>query len=602
MRRLRTQELVILFTLLPVWALCLALFTLDPGHARGLRIPFLLQSAQSATEYPVVAAHRPDFSLPPDAPGVGARLLRYGDTDLRGAGAVRAWAVALAETQPDRSLRVEFEDAGQTRETVVHLTPEAYPWRVPLLALGFGLTAVLVILRAPDSRVAQAFLPASLVWTLTWIQFQGSEIWITYAFVAERTITGCLWAPLILRTALLFPENVRPRSERLPRWPWIFAALGLTWTSRWFDFPLPIAVGTVANAGLGAVYIATLLAVLARNYRRADPVGRRQVRWVVYGVYVGNLPVLVAIVAALVEPSLWWLWDASTAGLVVIPIFIFLAITRSNLLDVDRIISVTASYTLLLVVMAVAVLAAAPALARSACDLAEAAPEPCTPAVSAVIAVSLVLLHGALRPRLERSFFAERYALQSQFEKLLALLSSAKDPETLMKVVGERLDALLRPECCVLYGRAEPVFAPVFVRGRVVPTGFEIDGALARILVERSAPLDLERGGLDGLGLGAAERSALESLGASALLPVSRGDTLAGFVCLGPKKSGDVYTGTDLTLLAALASRISAELLRFGEQQLLREARVLEGRLRRYVPASVRAQLARGAELEARRT
>jgi class 3 adenylate cyclase len=362
---------------------------------------------------------------------------------------------------------------------------------------------------------------------------------------------------------------------------------------------LPIAVGTVANAGLGAVYIATLLAVLARNYRQADPVGRRQVRWVVYGVYVGNLPVLVAIVAALVEPSLWWLWDASTAGLAVIPIFIFLAITRSNLLDVDRIISVTASYTLLLVVLAVTVLAAAPVLARSACDLAEVAPEPCTPAVSAVIAVSLVLLHGTLRPRLERSFFAERYALQSQFETLLALLSSAKDPETLMKVVGERLDALLRPECCVLYGRAEPVFAPVFVRGRVVPTPFEIDGALAGILVERSAPLDLERDGLDGLGLGAAERSALESLGASALLPVTRGDTLAGFICLGPKKSGDVYTGTDLTLLAALASRISAELLRFGEQQLLREARVLEGRLRRYVPASVRAQLARGAELEA---
>jgi hypothetical protein len=42
---------------------------------------------------------------------------------------------------------------------------------------------------------------------------------------------------------------------------------------------------------------------------------------VVCGVYLGSLPVLVAIVAALIDPSLWWLWDASATGLLVIQLF-----------------------------------------------------------------------------------------------------------------------------------------------------------------------------------------------------------------------------------------------------------------------------------------
>ena len=61
------------------------------------------------------------------------------------------------------------------------------------------------------------------------------------------------------------------------------------------------------------------------------------------------------------------------------------------------------------------------------------------------------------------------------------------------------------------------------------------------------------------------DRAALDALGAAVLLPISRGNSLAAVICLGHKRSGDVYIGTDLALLTAAAHAISRELRRFDE-------------------------------------
>jgi class 3 adenylate cyclase len=88
-------------------------------------------------------------------------------------------------------------------------------------------------------------------------------------------------------------------------------------------------------------------------------------------------------------------------------------------------------------------------------------------------------------------------------------------------------------------------------------------------------------------------------LGAAVVLPVSRNGSLAAFVCLGHKRSGDVYTATDLALLAAVTAKISSELQRFSEAEILNQARVMQDSLRRYVPGVVAARLESGSELEA---
>jgi class 3 adenylate cyclase len=133
------------------------------------------------------------------------------------------------------------------------------------------------------------------------------------------------------------------------------------------------------------------------------------------------------------------------------------------------------------------------------------------------------------------------------------------------------------------------------LRGRAVPAVFESDGPLGAALARRSAPLaaDAWRSGGPST-LGPFDRAVLETLGAVVVLPVRRRDALVAIVCLGAKRSGDIYTPTDLTLLGAVARKVSDELERFELADIIERGRIMEGALRRYVPAAVTAQLASG--------
>src|SRR5262249_13701652 len=153
-------------------------------------------------------------------------------------------------------------------------------------------------------------------------------------------------------------------------------------------------------------------------------------------------------------------------------------------------------------------------------------------------------------------------------------------------LVGERLDALVRPRSCLIYAPLGPCFGPVFARGtdeRGEPPNLQTDGAVISALRTRTAPLDVSRWTRAGMPAHA-EGAALPALGTSTIVPVRRGQELAAAIFLGAKRSGDVYTPTDLTLLAAVADKVSGELLRFDTADILRQEREMSEGLRRYVP------------------
>jgi class 3 adenylate cyclase len=151
----------------------------------------------------------------------------------------------------------------------------------------------------------------------------------------------------------------------------------------------------------------------------------------------------------------------------------------------------------------------------------------------------------------------------------------------------------------VVYARAGESFAPVFVEGRAVPPALTAGSPLAATLAERRRPLALSADGRrpDPATLGPFDRAALEMLAVEVIVPVRR-EALVAFLCLGPKRSGDVYTSSDLSHLAAVAEAVSSELRRFDQEQLIREARAMQEALRRYVPGAVAEELASGAALE----
>ncbi|MCI0546153.1 MAG: adenylate/guanylate cyclase domain-containing protein, partial [Candidatus Rokubacteria bacterium] len=173
-------------------------------------------------------------------------------------------------------------------------------------------------------------------------------------------------------------------------------------------------------------------------------------------------------------------------------------------------------------------------------------------------------------------------------------------PQELTRRGGEGIAAIFRPESCAIYARGEADYLPIFVSGRAPPAGFEADGPLAATLHRRREPLVLGGAGRrpEPAPLGPFDRAALESLAAEVVLPVRHREELRALVCLGPKRSGDVYTPTDVTLLSALVDKVSTELLRFDDARLLREGREMARSLRRYVPGAIAEELDRGRELE----
>jgi adenylate cyclase len=81
-------------------------------------------------------------------------------------------------------------------------------------------------------------------------------------------------------------------------------------------------------------------------------------------------------------------------------------------------------------------------------------------------------------------------------------------------------------------------------------------------------------------------------------VPTRRGETVVAFTCLGPKRSGDIYTPEEIAYLTAVANRCSEVLVRLEDEVVIREARELQRSLRRYVPGAVAAEIDGGRDLE----
>ena len=78
-------------------------------------------------------------------------------------------------------------------------------------------------------------------------------------------------------------------------------------------------------------------------------------RWGLYGLFVGTLPPAVLSFVAIADPSWRGLYENSLASQALIPLFFFVALARYDLFDVDRLISMTALWSVVGIVVLAAV-------------------------------------------------------------------------------------------------------------------------------------------------------------------------------------------------------------------------------------------------------
>jgi class 3 adenylate cyclase len=606
--RLKPLDRALLVTLLPLWAV---LFPLHVKYAAEGRLAWLMlgasvSSPEDAASYPSIrsVANDPSILTWAQISGLqpGDRLVRIGNRDLGGVGPIGFFARAAEQASDDNWVYVVVERGGETREGGWQLDTWPYPrwwWDLPALLLWI-VVGVLVLLRSPESRSSRALFHAVACGAIVATGTSGGPYWLTSTTIILSLVFAALTVPLILRFWLVLPDEVAQPSAWEFRLIWLMAPVVLIVNAGFF-FGVPLASWTSFRLGeVVRVVLGVLIVVaLARNYVRSGPVGRRRIKWIVFGVCAGTIPGIGANLMALYDRGLSWLPYATSIFALLVPICFLIAIVRYNLFDIDRLFSTTLSYSGLTIVAVATVLVLLPRVAETASSAVGIAPVSGQIALVILVVLAVLPAQRRLRAGIERVLFKQRHVVDQGVERLLADLTGGSGLEDMAVLTGERLDTLFAPESCVLYARAGATYAPVFQRGAAVPATFEANGPLVAALRSREGPLVAQAGSRREAApdLTPFDRAALETLGAAVLLPIRRREELTGFVCLGPKSSGDVYTSTDVALLAAVGSKLSSELLRLDDRGILQDAWAMQERLRRYVPEPVVSRLAGGHEL-----
>jgi class 3 adenylate cyclase len=374
-------------------------------------------------------------------------------------------------------------------------------------------------------------------------------------------------------------------------------ALGLSWLGvQALNFALGLPTGTLPDRLTGALSIAMpplLGGALFRTYRRSEPLERRQLRWILYTTLISGLPIALVFFAAVWTPQLddrfmdlgWSLLGLCALGYAV-------AVVGYGWLDIDRVISASAAASVLGVALVGGLLAVVPPVASAASTTIGIDPETGRLALSMALAGILVPAYRRLRPWLDRFLFAEQHALAERFETLRAELGASRGVEEMATRAGEGFEALRKPESVASYSRAGEAFTPLFLRGTALPPAFEANSMLVQVLEAKRAPLFARS-----KELGPFERAALETLGAEVVVPLLRETQVIAFTCLGGKRSGDIYTSSDLALLASVSERCEDVIARIDAETLASEAQAMQAALRRYVPGAVADRVLAGDAL-----
>jgi len=570
--RLERRDKLLLASLLAVWLVMIGLEV--RAVARGTAYsPLTVAAAAEPGGYPVIVEFFPWLEAEKSGLQIGDRLIALGGADLKGLGPLGFYVLVPAEAGNARSIGVVFERNGERHRAVIPLGSLRELWPAIPASIAFVATAVLLLVKAsPVEKTRPGFLALMLLGIYLGTQFAVERPGVTYAVLAVRIVVLTLVFPVTLLAMHAFGGG-RPPPSRVGRFlPWLLALCG------------PLFLATVlglphARMGLfafGAITLASVLLVVSRGYGHADPILRRRVRWVVYGIYCAAIPILaIAVVSIFDERVLPWA-SYARLGSIAVPVCILIAIARYDLFDVDRLISTTASYNIVLIAIVGAGLAIIPPASAQAASRFGVDASVGQLLFGALAAAVVVPLQRRVRPRLERHFFPERYAIDRGIEQLLLDLGQQREARALLACCGEGLSRLLRLTSCAAHLRLDRAYVCVFTRGTAGSSELGVDSPLIAALRSQHGTLSLGRL-VDRDGepeLDPFVRAALESLDAEVILPVRCDDELAAFLQLGEKGSGDIYTPTDLRLLAEVADRVSTRL-----EQLDLDRRTVPGRL-----------------------
>jgi sigma-B regulation protein RsbU (phosphoserine phosphatase) len=167
-----------------------------------------------------------------------------------------------------------------------------------------------------------------------------------------------------------------------------------------------------------------------------------------------------------------------------------------------------------------------------------------------------------LRTWVDRRFFRENYNAEHVLTELSEEVRSMVEPRSLLETVAGRISETLHvPQVAVLLS-GSGFYQPAFALGyATLPTvAFPSKTGTAMVLKSQKEPARVFLSDRDSWvyreeTIGDEERRKLATLQSELLLPLAVRDKLLGFISLGPKRSEEPYTGSDVRLLKSVAAQ-----------------------------------------------
>ncbi|MBE0711686.1 MAG: HAMP domain-containing histidine kinase [Candidatus Aminicenantes bacterium] len=427
---------------------------------------------------------------------------------------------------------------------------------LPGLIIGFGV----YLLRSEDERVrvffwlCLAFSSAVLI-SGEWYGVQGRALHLIpgVLFFFAYALTPAL----LLRFALTLASRSRFRGfPAIWGGSLLFAAFFSTAFAVAFLFPSVEIFRIRRYFIFFRFYLLALCAaavvVLFRSYRASDSRERRDpIKWVFYGMVVGLGPFMILYQLPLVlglNPPLGE--EAASVFFVLLPLAMGFAVLRHKLMDIDLIINRSLVYSLLTMATVGVYLLSIEGLKQLFAGTARPGRNWIPVGAAVVAAVAFAPVRNRIQILVDKAFFRRGYDFRRGVHDFSAAAGKACGR-------GEILD---------LFENALAEMLPVEkVAGIVLEPGGGPPGIVLRRGLDDAA-VSLLAGPLEPGTLGTNARPDVP--GFEVTLPLPLGDAgLAGWVFVGPKKSGLEFTEEDRELLETLAAEAAAALRRIRLQE-----------------------------------
>ncbi|HUH97895.1 MAG TPA: adenylate/guanylate cyclase domain-containing protein [Anaerolineales bacterium] len=430
------------------------------------------------------------------------------------------------------------------------------PYLVSLALIGIGLWTYTLRSDQRASRALLAFTSALSIGTSTFLDMDTTRHAVLFWALSLGVIGGSL-----VHLSFVFPQPMRFVLRRPSlRWlGWIVFILLAAPTSlailRPSDPYFYINTWQWGYLFITLGFVLFLGTLIYRVFRSNLSNVRQQSRVIIFGAIIAFIPALYYIAPlAFGVFTQFYAWLVFPA-LIVFPLSITYAVIRYRLLDVDRFFSRALTY---LLTLSIALAAFYALLALFSLSL-QRAIRASDPLVIAAYLLLLVIGFNPLRGLIQRGIDRLFYRAPADYRRALTSLSRhlAVTPNLnqTLRTLEDQVTQALAPEKFVLYLYNDDLgkYFPHATRGDSAPS-YQVEDPLIQLIASARTPIWFPTDGPLPPALPDSAPAYRRLMGFT-FAPLHYEGKLTGFMMLGPRRSGDLYTGDDLDFLAAVAAQ-----------------------------------------------